>query len=350
MNHQSATCHLCVTHSPLVTRVFEAVILQRGIQADSIRWIARRGVAIHGSGANLDEVSDEMERCFGDYDRSGYISIRKRFDEALHRLTEGRSFEVYLPHANKIIYQEIIRHPKCVGYSFLEEGFTSMAWDIWPKARARSTWSKVFRNYLRTWWVRPSYHFNRPMFEHSLPHYRAAYAISKHAFRGMPGRADVTKHLPSMPAVDETNNTYVILDSVYLHLRIPWENYENALVAAVLKHSPPSSELRIKFHFADARAQQRFGSIRERLVEAGLSSICLLGSDFAVEDNLTSEDLLIFAVTSLGYYSALAGARVKSFADAIDGLPLHTLILNGALPGDFLQIVGLPDTSPTSRS
>jgi len=341
---------LCVTHSPLVTRVFQAAMRHQNIPGSAIRSIARRGVPFQGKGVCLNDVSDEMEQCFRKRDRSGFSALRKRFENALHSLTEGRPFEAYIPHANRILYQEIIRHPECFGYSFLEEGFTSMAWDSWPKARARSTWAMVFRNHLKTLWVGPRYRFNRPMFEHSLPNYRGAYAISKHAFCGMPGRADVSSYIPPMPLGDGIGDTYVILDSVYLHLKIPWEFYENAIVEAALTHSLPCSELRIKFHFADARAQQRFAKIRERLGEAGLSSVYLLGSDFTVEENLTSDDLLLFAVTSLGYYSALAGARVKCFAESIDGLALHTLILNGALPEDFLQVIGLPESSSSSRS
>ena len=341
---------LCVTHSPLVTRVFLAAMRHQKIPESAIRSIARRGVSFPGEGLCLDEVSVEMEECFGKFDRSGFSALRERFEKALHGLTGGRSFEAYIPHANRILYQEIIRHPQCIGYSFLEEGFTSMAWDRWPKARARATWSKVLRNHLRTWWVSPRYRFNRPMFEHSLPHYRGAYVISKHAFCGIPGRVDVSTYIPPLPPGNGTRKTYVILDSVYLHLKIPWDNYENALVSAVLMHSLASSEVRIKFHFADHRAQQRFELIRERLAKKGLSSVCMLGADFSVEDNLSSEDLLRFAVTSLGYYSALAGAQVKCFAEAVDGLPLDNLIKKGAVPEDFLQVVGASATPSLFKS
>jgi len=330
-------CHLCVTHSPLVTRVFQATMLHRKISEDSCRAIARRGVPFPGVGLCLDDVSDEMESCFRRFDRHGSSEAWKRFDEALRGLTGEKPFEAYIPHANKIIYQEIICHPQCAGYSFLEEGFTSMAWDRWPNVR--STWSKILRNHLRTMWVGPRYRFTRAMFEHSLPRYRAAYAISKHAFDGMPGRTDVSAHVPPLPPGDGPGNTYVILDASYLHQGVRWEAYENALVAAVLSHAPPSAELRVKFHFADSRAPQRFENIRKRLAEGGLESVRVLGPDFSVDDNLTDVDLLLFAFTSLGYYAAPAGARVRCFAADIEGVSISSWIANGWLPADFPNVI-----------
>lgn len=337
-------CHLCVTHSPLVTRVFEATIRQQEIAEDTVRAIARRGVPFPNTGLCLDEVSNAMESCFRRCARTGYAEVWQHFDQSLQGLTGGRPFEAYIPHLNKIIYQEIINHPHCAGYSFLEEGFTSMAWDKWPNER--SAWSKSLRNHLRTWRVGPRYRFNRPMFDNSPPTYRAAYAISKHAFQGMPGRTDVSAHVPPLPVGNPPGNTYLILDACYLHHGIRWENYENALVAAVLAHATPSKELRIKFHFADAHAPERFQSICQRLADDGPASVHMLGPDFSVEENLTSTDLLLFAVTSLGYYAALAGASIRCFAADIEGLPISSWIANGRLPADFSYVIECSSLKP----
>ena len=336
---QDTPCHLCVAHSPLVTHVFEAAMRQQGVSKDVVRSIARRGVPFSGKGLCLDEVSDELESCFKRFDRKGYAKARSRMVADLNRLTAGRFFEAYIPHLNKILYQEIVFHPLCSGYSFLEEGFTSMAWETWPNIR--SNWPKILRNYLRTWWVGPSYFFKRPMFEHFLPHYQAAYAISKHAFYDMPGKIDVAAHLPHLPCGDGPVITYVILDASYLHQGICWQTYEKALVDAVLKHAPPYAEICIKFHFADSQALKRFQNIRERLAERGLTSARLLESDFSVEANLTRQDLLLFAVTSLGYYAALAGAKVRCFAENIEDLSLSSWIGKSWLPADFLSVVGI---------
>ena len=332
-------CHLCVTHSPLVTRVFEAAMRERAIPESAVRSIARRGVPFPGTGLCLDDVSDEMELCFGKFDRKGYAAARQRFDATLRELTGGKPFEAYIPHANKIIYQEIIGHPWCAGYSFLEEGFTSMAWDRWPNVR--STWSKMLRNHVRTWWIGPRYRFNRPMFVHSLPHYRAAYAISGHAFRGMPGRSDVSAHVPPLPAGNPPGKTYLILDAAYLHHGIRWEDYENALVAAVREHAPPSGELLVKFHFADAGAQQKSESLRQRLADCGPSQPRMLGADFSVEENLTRNDLLVFGFSSLGYYASLMGVRVRCFAGEIMGVSIPGWTAAGRLPADFSRVAGL---------
>ena len=337
-----AQYHLCVTHSPLVTRVFEAAMQQKGISADAVRSIAKRGVSFPGTGRCLDDVARAMEACFKQCSRRGYREAWKRLDDALVELTGGKPFEAYVPHANNFLFQEIISHPQCVGYSFLEEGFTSMLWDTWRKVRSKS--KTAFRNGLRTWWVRPNVRLDREMFDHSAPTYRAAYAISKHAFHDMPGRTDVSSHVPPLPSGKPPGNTYLILDACYLHDGIRWADYEDALVEAVLKHALPAGEVRVKFHFVDAKAAQRFDSLRRRLEDAGAGSPRLLSGEFSLEDNLTGEDLVLFAATSLGYYNALAGGRVHCFAGEVKGITLDSWIAAGRLPADFRQVVGLVES------
>jgi hypothetical protein len=338
---QQTPCHLCVTHSPLVTQIFDGVMRQLAIPADDVRSIARRDApfAAAGAGMHLDDLSDEMELRFRKCDRRGYQEACGRLDTALRSLTGGRPFEAYIPHANKIFYQEIISHPQCVGYSFIEEGFTSMAWST--RRNARFTPAKIFRNYLRAWWIRPRYQFKRPMFVHTLPHFRAAYAISDQAFLGMPGRKDVSACLSPLPAGNPPGKTYLILDACYLHAGIRWEDYENALVASVRGQADPSGELLVKFHFADANVTVRLESILQRLADGGSLSMSLLGADFPVEKNLTQQDMLLFALTSLGYYAALTGARVSCFAGDINGVSIPAWIRDGRLPEDFPKVVGM---------
>ncbi|HEX7262267.1 MAG TPA: hypothetical protein VF258_10670, partial [Luteolibacter sp.] len=251
----------------------------------------------------------------------------------------GRPFEAYIPHANKILYQEIISHPQCSGYSFVEEGFTSMAWNT--RRNARFTPAKNFRHHLRTWRVRPRYRFKRPMFVHTLPHFRAAYAISDQAFLGMPGRTDVSACVAMPPAGNPPGKIYLILDACYLHAGVRWEDYENALVAAVRVLAAQSGEVLVKFHFADPAPAAKFESLRRRLTDDGCPRLCLLAADFPVEKNLTQQDTLLFALTSLGYYAALAGARVSCFAGNIEGVSIPAWIREGRLPEDFPKVIGI---------
>jgi hypothetical protein len=338
---QQAPCHLCVTHSPLVTQIFEAAMRLLAIPAEEVRWIARRDTPFSGIGMNLDDLSDELELRFRKCDRKGYQDAYARLDAALQSLTGSRPFEAYIPHANKILYQEIISHPLCAGYSFIEEGFTSMAWST--RRNARFTPAKIFRSYLRSWWIRPRYNFKLPMFVHSLPHFRAAYAVSGQAFLGMPGRTDVSAYVPPLPAGSPPGKTYLILDASYLHAGILWEDYENALVAAVRDMAAPSGKLLVKFHFADADAALRCESVRRRLADGGGPRMGLLQADFPVEKNLTQQDVLLFALTSLGYYAALTGARVHCFAGDINGVSIPTWIRDGRLPADFPKVAGMTD-------
>lgn len=336
---QQAPCHLCVTHSSLVTQVFEAAMRLLQIPVEDVRSIARRDAPLSGSGLHLDDLSDELERHFRKCDSKGYHEACERLDAALRSLTGGRPFEAYIPHANKILYQEIICHPQCSGYSFVEEGFTSMVWST--RRNARFTPAKIFRHHLRAWRIRPRYQFKRPMFVHSLPHYRAAYAISSRAFLGMPGRTDVSACVTPPLAGNPPGKTYLILDACYLHAGVRWEDYENALVAAVRGQAVPSGEVLVKFHFADADPNAKFESIRQRLDEDGGPRLCLLGADFPVEKNLMQQDMLLFALTSLGYYAALTGARVSCFAGRIEGVSISAWIRDGRLPEDFPKVVGM---------
>jgi hypothetical protein len=335
---QQAPFHLCVTHSSLVTQVFEAAMLHLGIPAEDVRWIARRDTPFTGRGLNLDDLSDEMELRFRKCDRKGYHEACERLDAALRSLTGDRPFEAYIPHANKILYQEIISHPRCARYSFIEEGFTSMAWST--RRNARLTPAKIFRNYLRSWLIRPRYRFKRPMFVHTLQHFRAAYALSGQAFLGMPGRTDVSAYVTPLPAGSPPGKTYLILDASYLHAGVRWQDYENALVAAVRGQT---GELLVKFHFADVESAVRFQSIRQRLADDGSPHLRLLGADFPVEMNLTQQDVVLFGLTSLGYYAALTGARVSCFAGDLKGVSIPTWIRDGRLPADFPKVVGMAD-------
>ena len=332
--------HVCVTHSPLVSRVFAAAAKELRIPESSIRYISRRGTRIPDTGVNLDVISDEMCRSFKRFDRAGYRAARGKFQAELLSLTGGRPFEAYIPHANLILYQEIIGHRDCAGYSFLEEGFTAMAWDVWRSER--SSLSKTIRSVLRSMWIRPNYRVKGAMFDHSRPNYRSSFAISKPAFKDMPGRVSVAANLPSLPPGSPPGSTYVILDAAYIHCAIRWEDYEAALVGSVLAHSPPGLELRIKFHPADDDAHRRFSSISRSLVQEGYGKIRLLDPDFTVEENLTANDLLIFGLTSLGYYAAVEGVRLACYADRIEGLSIPYLINRGRLPNDFREVVGLP--------
>lgn len=330
---------LCVTHSTLVTRVFEAAMSLRGTPAGDVRTLSRRGAPFRGTGLRVDQISNELEECFKTFKRSEFRAAIDQLDAILDNLTGGKPFEAYIPHANKILYQEIICHRNCVGYSYLEEGFTSMAWS--NRRNSRTSGSKLLRSHLRSWWVGARYRFNRKMFDHTLPGYQAAFAISDLAFCGMPGRRDVAAYLPPLAVGNPPGNTYIILDAIYLFQGIRWEDYENALVGAMLGGVLPAGDLLVKFHFADTEATRKFESLSQRLSATGLPPLRLLDAGFAVEENLTKQDLLLFAVTAMGYYAALTGVRCNCFASEIKGLSIPALVAAGKLPGDFERIAGL---------
>jgi hypothetical protein len=179
------------------------------------------------------------------------------------------------------------------------------------------------------------------MFDHTMPRYHAAYAVSRLAFQGMPGLIDVSAHVPPLPAGDSPGNTYVVLDASYLYQHINWEDYEDALVAALRKHVLPPGKLLVKFHFADSMAERHFKSIHRRLTGCETPEPQMLTGDFVIEENLNAKDLLVVATTSLGYYTALLGGQVACFAEKIKGLSISSWIAAGELPEDFPQVTRL---------
>jgi hypothetical protein len=334
-------CHLGVTHSTLVTRVFEAAMNHLGVPSGETRMLSRRSAPLRGIGERVDALSDAFEDCLKRADRLGYQAHRSELDALLRRLTGERRFTAWLPHLNKPIYQEIAFHPDCASYGFLEEGFTSMDWR--DRRNARSSAAKIFRSALRCWWVGARYRFTRPMFDCSLPHYQGACAISALAFAGMPERLMVANDLPALPTGTPPGHCYLVLDAIYLQQGVSWDDYAAAILSVLGETSLPAGELRIKFHFADAGAREKFDALCRAVAAEQLPPMRWVDADFAVEDHLTSHDLLVFGTTAMGYYAALAGCRIRCFADRVAGLSLDDLLRTGKLPSDFLVVAGLVD-------
>ena len=320
--------HLCLTHSPLVSMVFQTAMTHLKVPDDRIRSISRRGVTPAGQGVCLDDLSDEMEAQFKSFQRWHYRRSLREFRDIINNLTGSRKFIAYLPHLNRIFYQEVIAHPNCVGFLYVEEGFTSMNWK--SKRRSKASFGKRLKNQLRGLWTGSAYGGKEAMYEIEYPKFRGALAISELAFQGMERVLNVTPWISPYPVSKGAVTTYVILDTSYLHRGIPWDSYRMALVAALLGEIASGRSIAIKFHFADECSKERFQEIREE-IGTGI----LLERDFSVEDHFCAGDLLLFAVSSLGYYVAKFGGMATCFASKIEGMDLNEWIAEGRLPADF---------------
>lgn len=327
--------HLCLSHSPLTSLVFQAGMREMNIPARQVRSITRRSVRPVGEGICLDDLADRMERSYKAFRRSDYRRSIDELDGHLETLTGGKPFIAYIPHTHRILYQEITGHPCCAGYVFLEEGFTSMGWKT--RLGLEMDFLKRVQNGLRTLWSGSHYRPARPMFDHHAPGYRGALAISPHAFHGMPGVRDVSSFVPAFAPASAAPRLFVVLDSSYLHHGIRWENYEAAMVDAILADDAES--ILIKFHFADRQAVSRFAALRDRIAPR---KAVFLEKDYPIEENFRVNDRILFAVSSLGYYTALFGCGVRCFAPSIKGLDVKQWIARQALPPDFEQVVRIP--------
>lgn len=323
--------HLCISHSPLTSLVFRAGMRELNIPVQQVRSITRRSVRPVVEGICLDDLADRMELAYKAFRRSTY---RRSIDELgahLETLTGGKPFIAYIPHTHRIIYQEITGHPCCAGYVFLEEGFTSMGWKT--RLGLEMNFLKRIQYGFRTIWSGSRYSPARPMFDHHAPGYRGALAISPHAFHGMPGVREVSSFVPAFGPANADPRLFVVLDSSYLHHGIRWEHYEEAMVDAILADDADS--ILIKFHFADMQARPRFESLQERIAPR---KPVFLEKDYPIEENFRGNDRLLFAVSSLGYYTALAGGGVRCFAPSIKDLDVRQWIERQALPPDFEQV------------
>ncbi len=330
--------HLCLTQSPLITLVFQTAMKHLEIPAGSLKSISRRSVKPAAAGMCLDDLSAALEAHYKKADRRGYLASRAELVQKVREITDGEKFLAYLPHLQRLFYQEIVAHPDCEGYLFVEEGFTSMDWQARQAVDMNA--GKRALSALRAWWTGSRFDAQRAMFDIADRKFRGAISISPQAFSGMTGVVNVAPWIPRYHSTGGPKNVYVILDTSYLHRGIRWEDYEKAAVVAILTEAAEAASIRVKFHFADTQASAHFESMRQKCAATG--GLTLLESDFSVEDHLTADDRLLFGVSSLGYYAAIFGGRVKCFAPEVAGLDLPAWIRRGLLPRDFPEVVGLP--------
>ncbi|MBK1855217.1 hypothetical protein JO972_09635 [Verrucomicrobiaceae bacterium 5K15] len=325
---------LCVTHSPLVTRVCQAAIRQRNIPRNRVAWVGLRSTLPPSTPGHLDLINDQLKNAIKRGNRSSYQEARNRLFSLLEQVLPG-PFNVLLPHTNEPSYREILAHPRCRGWGFVEEGFTCMDWE--SRNQSNLPWRRRLRDALR--YRLAGAQPKRPMFDHAGSQFLGAYALSPRGFAGMPQRIDIRDHIPPFPD-GEGRRLILVLDSSYIHRGVIWNDYLEALLDAATQLAPGHDALWLKFHFADLSINAHFQEIGHAWQRRGqTSTIQLLPADFSIEDHLQTNDTLLTGVSSLAYYAALSGLRVHSFAPALNGCDLGQWSRRGLLPDDFIETV-----------
>lgn len=333
MSKEANIAQICITHSPLVTRVYQAAMQLKQVDRGDQLVFGRRSVLPEGSEFGLDALSDQLEKAFKKGKRSSYQSKRKQLFQLLEK-NAPHGFEVTLPHLNQIIYQEIVSHTLCHGYYFAEEGFTSMNW---RKYNSRNQDKAVpFKLRLRRFLTGSHFQPSREMFDAGHATYLGAFAISPDAFRDIQKRHDVSAHLPALRPAGENRTLYAVLDSSYLNQGIAWDDYLDALTRKIAESFRAGDKVFIKFHFADKDRLAHFTEITTALPEMNLT---LLDSDFCIEDALCKDDLVIFGLTSLGYYASLLGCESLSFSGDIKGFDAARWVSKGWLPEPIAKLL-----------
>ncbi|GAA5495478.1 hypothetical protein Rhal01_01653 [Rubritalea halochordaticola] len=295
--------------------------------------LGRRSVFSKESPYSLDDLSDAMEAAYKRVDRRAYRKAKENLAEMLCRYAPD-GYEVALPHANQIIYQEIISHPLCRGYYLLEEGFTSMNWRHYNQRKL--TWEKALKYRLRSMVTGSRFDSRRPMFDIDDQLYRGCFTVSGAAFKSVASRVDVSSGLAASNGEGQKRGRriYAVLDSCYCNQGVAWDGYREALVRAI-QSSPSSDEpVMIKFHFADTKRAERFAELQQRIHSREIE---LLDSGFCIEDALGREDLVLFGLSSLGHYSILLGCEALTFCHEIQGFDLGAWVQRGWLPAEMLE-------------
>ena len=331
--------HLCVIQSPLISAVFEAGMRAAAIPEKWICSISRRSVEPIGNGVCLDQISNMLEKAFKSWDRLLYAKCKEDLFREIGFLTRDQPFIAYIPHTQLLMTQEIISHPWCIGYRFVEEGFTSMAWATHQGLRISKI--KCFLSYLRALRTESNYRSGRDMFDLKNDRFRGALAITPAAFSGMEQVVNVSSCMKKPVDSDQPARLFVILDTCYLHRGILWQDYEEALSIAVVKEAGEYKEIIIKFHFVDTNSSSHYDSLLGKIRKNIRIPIRVVSRSYSVEKELNANDCVLFAVSSLGYYTAFFGGKVKCFADKIQGISLKAWIQKGALPKDFRVMAGL---------
>lgn len=240
-------------------------------------------------------------------------------DRFLDTLCDGDRYSLYVPHTRKIVCQLLASHPRCAGYSILEEGTDAyhrpFALDVHRRVIRKRTQLLCYLNYGR----RAStcnYHYN--------PAYRTVYGLTEYSFPGYQRREILQINTALFGAngsdgADFSNADILALDTSvegrYTTLEAYCRGLADGLRSFYNGRSSHGRRRMVKFH--PNQNQQVLRAIRQTLDRVlGEGRYTVLDPSLVLEVVLwNSRDIrLITSLSSLGFYAHYWGHTVYSFA------------------------------------
>ena len=272
--------------------------------------------------------------------KMGPFSARRQiraFQDEITRLTQGERYDCFLHHSKDPFSQLLAGHPLCRRYFYLEEGFTALTGNTFGR-----TGSNQLQKLL--WKVKSPLLYSgmidkyRSFFDTEDRKYGGVYALSKHAFKGFPGRIQLPANeiLAELPLPAEI---VIFLDSQYFLGNCTEAAYTHALLAGLANLLNGPTQVAIKFHPSEnwpERKQRITESILSLPDVAGLTEV---PGDFIAERMACAPDARILVGTSaIGYFLGERGFSSFSFAPRLKDASKRYEKMLEQIPPEFSRV------------
>lgn len=242
----------------------------------------------------------------------------RRLDRFINTLCNGDRFLLYVPHTRKIVCQLLASHPRCAGYSILEEGSDAyqppFALDVHRRVIKKRTQLLCYLNYGRR--ASPyNYHYN--------PAYRTVYGLTEHSFPGYQ-RREILQIDTALFGTNGSNSEdfsdadiLVLETSVeerFAALEAYCRGLADGLTSFYAGRRSNGRRCMVKFH--PAQSQQVQQAVRQTLDRVlGEGRYTVLDSSVVLEVVLWNSRgiCVITSMSSVGFYAHYWGHTVYSF-------------------------------------
>lgn len=307
-----ADAHVFVVHSHIAHWVARAVMAHERLDPGRVTVLAGRGM--DAAAAELRPIPLAIEAVRESPGTLREVWRARRWLGALDRrlaaATRRRSFHLYLPQTVERALQALRSHPRCAGFSFLEEGLfsycTSVEMDqIVPPPRIRRGDRLAFGGRVG------AAHF----FE---PGHARAYGIHPAVFPGLAGRVVLSDAVPPPAAATHPRIRNVIaFDALSATRQVQVESVCSAL-ERLLDRLAAEGETHLHYKLHPAQAGHREVAALESALQRRSPTLAAerLPDALSLEGLAWARrDVRFFVnLSSVGFYAALAGCPAFSWA------------------------------------
>ena len=285
-------------------------------------------------------VAMESDRWFQRLRQLGWVGAKRQiraFEEDIAALTGGRVYDCFLHHSKDPVSQLLSSHPLCRKFFYLEEGLTALIGGPLGRGKPRPTKKLLWRLKSILCYAGRIDKY-REFYDLRAPNYGGAYALSRSAFRDMPGRVQLPTGamVINLPAPAEV---VIFLDSQYFRGNCTADNYLLALTGCLTAILDRSSTVAIKFHPGEHDAQRKAWIMQAVAAVAHVGDLRELPADFIGERMACNRHTkVVVGTTALGLYLAERGGQTFSFAPRLATSSVRYARLLRQLPPEFLRL------------